>query len=137
MGEMGNRNRDVGRDGLHIHNSVRNARLAPRLAETVRRCGHQGHRQERALVVTSDERLRSILEMLEFCRAGLLSGGNSDSAHLVSVAILDVKMRLHRIGDAEFRALCDEMLADRGSPGERDATLEPGGKRRPLLRLVK
>lgn len=135
---MGNRNRDVGRDGVHIHNSVLNTRLVPRFAGTVRRCRHQGRRrQQRAPVVTSDERLRSILEMLETCRAGLLSGGNSDSAHLVSVAILDVKMRLHRIGDAEFRALCDEMLADRGSPGERDAKLEPGGKRRPLLRLVK
>ena len=87
--------------------------------------------------MTSDQRLRSILEMLETCRAGLLSGGNPDSAHLVSVAILDVKMRLHRIGDDEFRALCDEMLADRGLPGELDTKLEPGGKRRPLLRLVK
>jgi hypothetical protein len=85
--------------------------------------------------VTSDERLASILEKLEECRAGLLAGGNRDSAHLVSVAILDVRMRLHRIGDAELRALCDEMLAGDGSPP--DAKLAPGGKRRPLLRLVK
>ena len=134
---MGNRNRDVGPDGLHIHKSVRDTRFALRFAETVRRCENPGRRQERALVVTSDQRLRSILEMLETCRAGLLSGGNPDSAHLVSVAILDVKMRLHRIGDDEFRALCDEMLADRGLPGELDTKLEPGGKRRPLLRLVK
>jgi len=134
---MGNRNRDVGRGGLHIHNSVRNARLAARLAETVRRCETQGRRQERASVVTSDQRLRSILDMLETCRAGLLSGGNADSAHLVSLAILDVKMRLHRIGDAEFRALCDEMLADRSAQGELGPELEPGEKRRPLLRLVK
>jgi hypothetical protein len=81
--------------------------------------------------VTSDERLASILEGLEQCRAGLLAGGNRDSAHLVSVAILDVRMRLHRIGDAELRALCDEMLADD------DTKLVPGPKRRPPLRLVK
>jgi hypothetical protein len=85
--------------------------------------------------VTSDERLASILEKLEECRARLLAGGNRDSAHLVSVAILDVRMRLHRIGDAELRALCDEMLAGDGWP--RDAKPAPGGKRRPLLRVVK
>ncbi len=44
-------------------------------------------------------------------------------------------MRLHRIDDAELKALCDEMLADDGSP--RDTKLAPGRKRRPLLRLVK
>jgi hypothetical protein len=87
--------------------------------------------------VTSDERLLSILEMLEECRAGLLAVGHRDSAHLVSVAILDVKMRLHRIGDAELRALCDEMLADDGSARLRDARVTPGRRRRPLLRLVK
>jgi hypothetical protein len=94
-------------------------------------------RQKRALVVTSDERLASILEMLEECRAGLAAGGNRDSADLVSMAILDVRMRLHHIGDAELRALCDEMMADDGSPRLRDTKLAPGRKRRPLLRLVK
>jgi hypothetical protein len=87
--------------------------------------------------VTSDERLLSILEMLGECRAGLLADGNRDSAHMVSVAILDVRMRLHRIGDAELRALCDEMLADDGSARLRDMKFEAGSKRRPLLRLVK
>lgn len=79
--------------------------------------------------MTSHERLASILEKLEECRAGLVTGGNRDSADLVSIAILDVRMRLHRIGDAELRGLCDEMLAD--APRPRDT------KRRPLLRLVK
>ncbi len=86
--------------------------------------------------MTSDERLTSILEMLEECRAGLAAGGNRNSAELVSMAILDVRMRLHRIGDAELRALCDEMLAD-GSPRPRDTKLASGRKRPPLLRLVK
>ena len=85
--------------------------------------------------MTSDERLLSILEMLEECRAGLLLKGHRDSAHLVSVAVLDIRMRLHRIDDAELKALCDEMLVDDGSPG--DSGLAPGRKRRPLLRLVK
>jgi hypothetical protein len=87
--------------------------------------------------VTSDERLASILEMLEECRAGLAAGGNRDSADLVSMAMLDVRMRLHHIGDVELRALCDEMMADDGSPRPRDTKIAPGRKRQPLLRLVK
>jgi hypothetical protein len=87
--------------------------------------------------VTSDQRLLTILETLEECRAGLLSTGHRDSAHLVSVAILDVRMRLHRIDDAELKALCDEMLAGNSSPRLRDSKLSPARKRRPVLRLVK
>jgi len=75
--------------------------------------------------------------MLEECRAGLSGGGNRDSADLVSVAILDVRARLHRVGDADLRALCDEMLADDGMERLRDIKLESGRKRAPLLRLVK
>jgi hypothetical protein len=86
--------------------------------------------------VISDERLASILEMLEQCRAGLAASGHRDSAGLVSMAILDIRTRLHRIGDAELQALCDEMLAD-ASPRLRDPKLAPGRKRRPLLRVVK
>ena len=86
--------------------------------------------------MTSDERLASILEKLEECRAGLVAGGNRESSDLVSIAILDVRMRLHRIGDAELRALCDEMLADEDPPRPRETKLAPGRKRRPLLRLV-
>jgi hypothetical protein len=81
--------------------------------------------------------LLSILEMLEECRAGLVAGGSRDSADLVSMAILDVRTRLHGIGDAELRALCDEMLADDGLPRSREAKSAPGRKRQPLLRLVK
>ena len=87
--------------------------------------------------MTSNGRLLSILEMLEECRARLLVGGNRDSASLVSVAILDVRMRLHRIGDAELEALCDAMLADDGSARLREPKTMPGRRRPPLLRLVK
>ena len=86
--------------------------------------------------MTSDERLLSILETLEACRAELLAGGHKESARMVAVAILDVKMQLHRIGETDLRALCDEMLAD-GSPRGRDGTLPLGVTPRPPLRLVK
>ena len=87
--------------------------------------------------MTSDERLASILEKLEECRAALVAAGKRDSADLVSIAILDVRMRLHRIGDAELKALCDEMMADGGASRLRNTKLASGRKRRPLLRLVK
>lgn len=86
--------------------------------------------------MTSDERLLSILQMLGECRAELMVGGNRDSAHLVSVAILDVKMRLYGIDDDELRSLCDEMLADDGAR-LRDPKVTSGRRRQPLLRLVK
>ena len=85
--------------------------------------------------MTSDEKLFRILEKLEECRAERQASRNKGSVHLVSVAILDVRMRLHRIGDAELRALCDEMLADESSARLRDAKSSP--TRRPMLRVVK
>jgi hypothetical protein len=87
-------------------------------------------------VFDSDERLLSVLATLEDCRAALANGGNVETAHLVSVAVLDLRMKLNRITDAELRALCDEI-----SPV--DATIDktheskPPLRRRPLLRLVK
>jgi hypothetical protein len=128
------RKRDVGRKAQHIHVRVQFARFSPWRGKSVRGLGYKGvRRQQRAQVVTSDERLLSILETLEECRAELLAGGHRDSAHLVSLAILDVKMQLHGIDDAELRALCDEMLAA-GSARARDGKLP--GRPRPLLRLV-
>jgi hypothetical protein len=87
-------------------------------------------------VFDSDERLLSVLATLEECRVALANGGNPETAHLVSVAVLDLRMKLNRITDAELRALCDEI-----SP--LDATIDkmrdskPPLRRRPLLRLVK
>jgi len=88
-------------------------------------------------VGNSDQKLLSILALLEECRTALLVGGHRDTAHLVSVAILEVRMRLNRIDDDELKALCDEMLADDGSARPRDPAARPGRRRRPLLRLVK
>jgi hypothetical protein len=87
-------------------------------------------------VFDSDERLLSVLATLEECRAALVSGGNPETAHLVSVAILDLRMKLNSITDAELKALCDEMSpADATTDKTRDS--KPPQRRRPLLRLVK
>ena len=60
----------------------------------------------------SEQRLHSILITLEECRTGLIESGNRETARFVGVAILDIRMRLNRIGDSELKALCDAMLAD-------------------------
>jgi hypothetical protein len=85
-------------------------------------------------VADSEQRLHSILVTLEECRAGLIDNGNRETARFVGVAILDIRMRLNRIGDSELKALCDAMLAD-DPPAETEPS--PEAERRPLLKLVK
>jgi hypothetical protein len=85
-------------------------------------------------VADSEQKLHSILATLEECRTGLIESGNRETARFVGVAILDIRMRLNRIGDSELKALCDAMLAD-DPPAETEPTPEP--ERRPLLKLVK
>jgi hypothetical protein len=79
------------------------------------------------VVGNSDEQLLAILETLEECRRALRLEGRLDTAQLVSVAILDLRMKLKGIGDAELKAFCEEIMrADHERP-----------LRRPQLRLVK
>jgi hypothetical protein len=94
---------------------------------------------ERSPVINSDEQLLSVLATLEACRATLVAGGNRDTAQLVSVAILELRMKLNGIDDADLKALCDEMVPDEDASEERarDAKSSAGQRRRPLLRLVK
>jgi hypothetical protein len=50
----------------------------------------------------------------------------------VSVAILQLRMKINRIADSELKALCDAMILDDGS--------SPQGQRQrsaPVLKLVK
>lgn len=83
----------------------------------------------------SDEQLLEILASLDHCREALRLDGQLDTAQLVSVAILDLRMKLNRIGDAELKALCDEIVA---STDERPGNGQSSAQRRPpLLRLVK
>ncbi len=107
-------------------------------------------------VPNSDEQLLAVLAMLEECRSALTATGNRDSAHLVSVAALDVRMKLNRIGDAELKLLCEAMAAKEeakaaphesrpSSEGRSSSEVRPSyedeaaqsAPRRPLLRVVK
>jgi hypothetical protein len=70
---------------------------------------------EETLVANSEERLQAVLATLEKCQAALVLGGDRDTAQLVSVAILELRIKLNRIEDSELKALCDSMLRD-GEP---------------------
>jgi len=89
-------------------------------------------------VTNLDEHLLSVLGKLEECRATLLASNSRETAELVSVAILELRMKLNGIDEAELKALCDEMTMRAGDE-ERPRELKSahGQRRRPLLRLVK
>ena len=91
---------------------------------------------EKTPVANSEERLHLILATLEQCRAGLVNSSNRETAQLVSVAILELRMKLNRITDQELRALCDAVVQDDAAP-ERLQYPKPPPRRRPLLKLVK
>jgi hypothetical protein len=88
-------------------------------------------------VANSDEQTLAVLATLEQCRVALLTAGNRDTAQLISVAILELRMKLNHIDNDDLKSLCDEMLHDERPERLREAKLQPGQRRRPLLRLVK
>ena len=89
-------------------------------------------------MTNSNERLHSVLAGLEECRAVLRDGGNCETALLVSVAILDLRMKLHEIADSELKALCEAIapngVLDRKLPDSKSLRSE---RRPPVLKLVK
>jgi len=89
-------------------------------------------------VANSEERLNSILAILEECRAALIDSSDRETGLLVSVAILELRMKLNRIADSELKALCDAMLPDEALAERSQQAKSPQAPRqRPLLKLVK
>lgn len=64
----------------------------------------------------------------------LRESGRAETAQLVSVAILDLRMKLNQIGDAELKVLCEEIMRaeEQGRADGRAAQ-----RRHPQLRVVK
>jgi hypothetical protein len=90
-------------------------------------------------VANSEQKLHSTLATLEQCRAVLLASASRETAQLVSVAILQLRMKLNRIADSELKALCDAMTPDHWlAEGSRPPSPQ-GRPRRPptVLKLVK
>jgi hypothetical protein len=91
---------------------------------------------EKTRVANTEERLRSALATLEECRAFLIDSGSRETAQLVSIAILELRMKLNRIADSELKALCDAMSAHEERKGPKSRN---GQRRGPSaqLKLVK
>ena len=92
------------------------------------------------LVPNSEERLHAVLTTLEECQAVLVSGGDRDTAQLLSVAILELRIKLNRIEDSELKALCDAMLreAEAADGPNHPKSQEVPPRRSPvMLKLVK
>jgi len=78
----------------------------------------------------SDRQLHAALATLEHCRAVLIASASQETAQLVSMAILQLRMKLNRITDAEWKALCDAVTPNR-SPGDgSQAPTSPQSRRR-------
>src|SRR5712675_2229581 len=92
---------------------------------------------EKTLVANSEERLHSVLTTLEQCRAVLAETTNRETVQLLSVAILQLRMKLHQISDSELKALCDAMVPEDGPERSEDPASAQGQRRRALLKLVK
>lgn len=81
----------------------------------------------------SDQQLQSVLDTLEECRRVLNETNSRESAELLSIVILDVRMKL----SADLRALCDEMLRTASGESVHPSKQTQDQPRRPLLRVVK
>jgi hypothetical protein len=86
-----------------------------------------------------EENLRDVLATLEACQAALVRHGDRDTAQLVSVAILDLRIKLNRIEDSELKALCDAMLREVDPAAKSAPKPQENPRQRPpvSLKLVK
>jgi len=83
----------------------------------------------------SQQRLLSLLETLEECRAILMDKSSLETARLLSLAILELRMELHKVTDTELKALCDLMVPEDEPPP--DANDGSGRRLPPYLKLIK
>ena len=86
-------------------------------------------------LANSEERLLSLVATLEECRAFLVDKASPEAAKLLSLAILELRMGLHKVTDSELKALCDLMVTDEQS--RQDDRDDQGQKLPPYLKLVK
>ena len=94
---------------------------------------------EKTLVANSEERLQSILATLDQCRVALVKDARPETAKLVSLAILDLRIELSKIPDSDLKALCDAMTPPEHGPAGRsnDPNSPRGPRKRAVLKLVK
>jgi hypothetical protein len=87
-------------------------------------------------VANVEERLLALLATLEECQAFLMDKKASPEAgKLLSLAILELRMELHKVTDSELKALCDLMVRD-DQPAQETRTAS-GRPLPPYLKLIK
>jgi len=91
------------------------------------------------LAAHSQERLRATLATLEQCRTSLLNAAEHDTADLLAVAILQLRMKLKGVTDSELKLLCDAQATEEAGQAARRRKTPRARRRRgrPVLRLVK
>ena len=94
---------------------------------------------EETLVANSEERLQSILATLEQCRLALVKEARPETAKLVSLAVLDLRIDLSKLPDSDLKALCDAMTPPEQGPAGRsnDPNSPRSPRKRAVLKLVK
>ena len=92
---------------------------------------------DKTLVASSEERLHSVLAALEQCRVVLTDSADRETAQLLSVAILQLRMKLNQVSDQDLKALCDAMVPDDPAEATQDPKSSQSERRRASLKLVK
>ncbi len=87
--------------------------------------------------VSADEIHRAVSKISEQCRAVLAETTNRETVQLLSVAILQLRMKLNQVADSELKALCDAMVPDDGTAEGSEDPKSQDQRRRALLKLVK
>jgi hypothetical protein len=59
-----------------------------------------------------EDNSRDVLANLEECQASLVKNGDHDTAQLVSLAILALRIKINRIAESELKALCDAIVLE-------------------------
>jgi hypothetical protein len=94
--------------------------------------------QEDTLAANLEERLRTTLATLERCQASLANDAEHDTADLLSVAILQLRMKLKGVTDSELKLLCDVRAQEQAKAARNEKAPRPRRRRgRPFLKLVK
>ena len=83
------------------------------------------------LVSDSDAHLRAVIATLEENRVALLQSANPEAAQILAMAILQLRMRLHGIGDAELEALCEAVQLQQANRARKAAELASKDERYP------
>jgi hypothetical protein len=90
---------------------------------------------EKMPVANAEERLLSLLATLEECQEFLKDQASPETARLLSLAILELRMELYQVTDSELKALCDLIEAEDRKPEEGRSAL--GRVLPPYLKLIK